>query len=97
MIFDFLEVPWGLGRLPWVPGAPPRGSLGGVPAQCLRPRTCCALLVLASFFMTMLTSIFDRLGVDLGSVLGVIFGRFGALVGQSWSQDRLRTILTSKK
>ena len=30
IIFDFLEVPWGLGRLPWVPGAPPRGSLGGV-------------------------------------------------------------------
>ena len=44
---------------------------------------------LASFFMSILTSIFDRLGVDLGSVLGVIFGRFGALVGQSWSQDRL--------
>ena len=31
IIFDFLEVPWGLGRLPWVPGAPPRGSLGGGP------------------------------------------------------------------
>ena len=42
-------------------------------------------------------SIVDRLGVDLGSVLGVIFGRFGALVGQSWSQSRLRTVLTSKK
>ena len=42
-------------------------------------------------------SIFDRLGVDLGSVLGVIFGRFGALIGQSWSQSRLRTVLTSKK
>ena len=25
-------VPWGLGRLPWAPGAPPRGSQGGVPA-----------------------------------------------------------------
>ena len=24
-------VPWCLGRLPWVPGAPPGGSLGGVP------------------------------------------------------------------
>ena len=24
-------VPWGLGRLPWAPGAPPRGSQGGVP------------------------------------------------------------------
>ena len=42
-------------------------------------------------------SIFDRLGVDLGSVLGVIFGHFGALIGQSWSQDRLRIVLTSKK
>ena len=31
IIFDFLEVPEGLGRLPWVPGAPPRGSLGGGP------------------------------------------------------------------
>ena len=31
IIYDFLEVPWGLGRLPWVPGAPPGGSLGGVP------------------------------------------------------------------
>ena len=70
---------------------------GGVPAQCLRVRSGHALLDLASFFMTILTSIFDRLGVDLGSVLGVIFGRFGALVGQSWSQDRLRTVLTSKK
>ena len=38
-----------------------------------------------------------RLGVILGSVLGVIFAHVGALVGQSWSQDRLRTVLTSKK
>ena len=83
------------------PGPPPLGpwgaSQGGVPDQCLRLRTCPALLVLASFFMTILMSIFDRLGVDLGSVLGVIFGHFGALVGQSWFQNRLRTVLTSKK
>ena len=72
------------------PGPPPLGGpWGGVPAQCLRTRSRQALLVLASFFITMLTSIFDRLGVDLGSVLGVIFGHVGALVGQSWSQDRL--------
>ena len=75
--------PWEpLGGLPGVPG-------GGVPAQCLFARTGPALLVFVSFFMLILMSIFDRLGVDLGSVLGVIFGRFGALVGQSWSQDRL--------
>ena len=72
--------PWGASR--GVPG-------GGVPTQCPRVRTWRALLVLASFFMTIFTSIFDRLGVDLGSVLGVIFTHFGALVGQSWSQDRL--------
>ena len=94
IIYDFLEVPWGLGRLPWGPGAAP---WGGVPTQCLRVRNRKALLVLASFFMSILMSIFDRLGVDLGSVLGVIFGRFGALVGQSWSQSRLRNVLTSKK
>ena len=28
MIFDFLEVPWGLGRLPWVPGAVAEGVWG---------------------------------------------------------------------
>ena len=84
-----------------VPGPPPwapwGASLGGVPAETTRPGACYAPLVLASKFISILMSIFDRLGVDLGSVLGVIFGRFGALVGQSWSQDRLRTVLTSKK
>ena len=50
IIYDFLKVPWGLGRLPWVPGAPPSGSLGGVPAQTPRAVSWPALLVLASFF-----------------------------------------------
>ena len=40
-------------------------------------------------------SFWDRFRIDLGSVLGVIFGHVGALVGQSWSQSRLRTV--SKK
>ena len=87
------------------PGPPPLGPwgasrgvpAGGVPAKRLMAKTGWALLVFASFFMSILMSIFDRLGVDLGSVLGVIFGHFGALVGQSWSQSRLRTVLTSKK
>ena len=80
------------------PGPPPLGVPGGgFPTQTPRVRTGPALLVFASFFMGILTSIFDRLGVDLGSVLGVIFGHFGTLVGPSWSQDRLRTVLTSKK
>ena len=84
-----IEVPWCLGRLP---GAPWRG----VPAQCLRPRSGRARLVFASFFISILIPMFDRLGVVLGSVLGAIFGHVGALVGQSWSQSPLRTVLTSK-
>ena len=83
--------PWGASR--GVPGAP----WGGVPAQCLRVRNGRAPSVCVSFFKSILMSIFDRLGVEVGSVLGVIFGHFGALVGQSWSQSRLRTVLTSKK
>ena len=81
------------GSLGCLPGAP----WGGVPAQTVRAVSRKALLVFASFFVSILMSFFDRLGVVLGSVLGVIFGHFGALVGQSWSQDRLRTVLTSKK
>ena len=36
-----------------------------------------------------LGEILGRLGVNLGSFLGVIFGRFGAWVGPSGSQDRI--------
>ena len=67
IIYDFLEVPWGLGRLPWVPGAPP---WAGVLAQTPRPVSCKALLVVASFSMSISMSIFNRLGVDFCAVLG---------------------------
>ena len=88
-----------------VPGPPPLGSWGclpgafwgGVPAQSVRVGDGTALLVFGSFFISILMSFFDRLGVVLGSVLGVIFGHVGALVGPSSSQNRLRTVLTSKK
>ena len=84
------------------PGPPPLGpwggSLGGGPdPMSVGQNMPSPLGFCIVFFMTILTSILDRLGVDLGSVLGAILGRFGALVGQSWSQDRLRTVLTSKK
>ena len=97
IIYDFLEVPCGLGRLPWVPGASPGGSLGGGPGPMSAGQKSVSPLGFRIVFCIDFVSIFDRLGVDLGSVLGVIFGHFGALVGQSWSQSRLRTVLTSKK
>ena len=87
------------------PGPPPLGPWGasqGFPGEGFRPNVLGPERGEPSwfwhrFFVSILTSIFDRLGVDLGSVLGLISGRFGTLIGQSWSQDRLRTILTSKK
>ena len=83
-----------------VPGPPPwapwGASLGGGPDPNSPGRFLASPLGFRIVFISILTSIFDRLGVDFGSVLGVIFGRFGALVGQSWSQDRLRTVFTSK-
>ena len=91
-------VPWSLGRLPWVPGAPPRGYQGGGPGPKLQgslPR----LDPSDSHqnFIENLMSIFGRFGVDLGSLLGVIFGHVGAFFGPSWSRNRLRTVLSSKK
>ena len=82
--------PGALGR---IPGAP----WGGVPAQCLRAVGRSAPLELASKIMSILMSIFGRFGVDLGSLLGVIFGHVGAFFGLSWSRKRLRTVLSSKK
>ena len=88
-----------------VPGPPPLGSWGasqvlprgGVPAQRLRPTYGRAPLELASKIMSILMSIVGRFGVDLGSLLGVIFGHVGAFFGPSWSRNRLRTVLSSKK
>ena len=93
-------VPWGLGRLPWVPGARPRGSQGGGPGPKLQGPITVTLthgpFDFASKFMSILVSIFGRFGVDVGSLLGVIFGHVGAFFGPSWSQNRLRTVLSSK-
>ena len=69
------------------PGPPPLGPWGasqglpggGVPAQCLRVVGRRAPLELASKIMSILMSIFGRFGIDLGSLLGVIFGHVGAL------------------
>ena len=40
---------------------------------------------------------FGSFWVDLGSLLGVIFGHVGAFFGPSWSRNRLRIDLSSKK
>ena len=90
-------VPGGSSRGAWAPSLGSLGCLpGGVPAQTLWPTSCPAPIGLASKFMLILMSIFDRLRVDLGSVLGVIFVHFGSLVGQRRSPNRVRTILSSK-
>ena len=82
--------PGSLGRLP---GAP----WGGVPAQCLRPVGRRAPLELASKITSILMSIFGRFGVDLGSLLGVIFAPLGASFRLSGCRNPLRTVLSSKK
>ena len=83
------------------PGPPPLGpwggSLGGGPDPMSAGQNLARPLGFGIVFYDDFDVDFGRLGVDLGSVLGVILDRFGTLVGQSWSQDRLRTILTSKK
>ena len=90
-------VPWGLGRLPWAPGAPPRGSQGGVPAESLRVVGRRAPIGFASKIISILRSLLSRLGVHLGSLLGVMFGHVGAFFGPRWSLNRLRIDLSSKK
>ena len=94
MIFDFLEVPWGLGRLPW-------GSQGGGPGPKLqgpiRANPGYRHFTFASKLMSILMSILGRFGIDLGSLLGVIFATLCTFCGPNWSRNRLRTVLSSKK
>ena len=87
-------------RMSALPGAPvrlPGGSWGGSGDQTPRVTSPTASLGTASKFTTIMRSILDRFGVDLGSLLGVMLGSFWLLVGPSWSQSRLRTVFTSKK
>ena len=84
----------------WVPGRRSRGAwaasprlLGhvpagpgrGVPAESLQPVGGHASRGFASKIISILMSIFGRLGVHLGSLLGVIFGHVVAFFGPSWS------------
>ena len=87
-------VPWCLDRLPWIPGAPPGG---GSRPQTTRTTSGTRTLEFVFKLMSILVSIFDRFGIDLGSLLGLILGHVGAFFGQSWSWNRLRTDLSSKK
>ena len=88
-------------------GPPPPGSWGasqelpgGGPGPKLQgsipPTSPCRPFEFASKFMSMLISIFGRFGLDLGPLLGVIFGHVGAFFGPSWSRNRLRIYLSSK-
>ena len=69
------------------PQSPCGASLGGLPTQATTASDGPAPLVFASKFMSILMSIFARLGVGLGSILWVLFGLCLALVGPSWSQN----------
>ena len=91
-----------------VPGPPPLGSWGasqelpgGGPGPKLQGPITVTLtrgpFDFASKFMSILVSIFGRFGVDLGSLLGVIFGQVDAFFGPSWSRNHLRIVLSSKK
>ena len=86
-----------------VPGPPPLGpwDLPGAPRGGSRAQTTKVTFSLrpfgfASKFVSILMTIFGRFGVDLGSLLGVIFGLVGAFFGPSSSRNCLRTILSSK-
>ena len=70
--------PGSLGHLPGLPGR------GGVPAECLRPVGGNAPLEFASKFMSILMSIFGRLGLILGPSWGsflVMLAPFSTQVG----------------
>ena len=94
------------------PGPPPLCSWGasqelpggGVPAPNykgqlgpIRATSGCRPFEFASKFMSILMSMFGRFGVDLEPLLGLIFDHVGAFFGPSWSRNRLRTVLSSKK
>ena len=82
--------PGPLGRLP---GGGPGPKLQG----SIRVTSTCRPFEFASKFMSILMSIFGRFGVDLGSLLGVIFRQVDAFFGPSWPRNRPRTDLSSKK
>ena len=80
------------------PGPPPLGSSDasqGLPGGGPGPMSA-GRFELASKIMSILMSTFGRFGIDLGSLLGVLFGHVGAFFGPSWSWNRLRTVLSSK-
>ena len=73
------------------PGPPPLGPWGtsqGLPAGGPGPKLqgpipvsfSCRPFELASKLMSFLMSIFDRFGVDLGPLLGIIFGSLASFV-----------------
>ena len=87
------------------PGPPPLGPWGasqGLPGGGSRPQTTRTTspprpFEFASKVISICILIFHRFGVDLGSLSGVIFGHVGVFFGPSWSRNRLRIDLSSKK
>ena len=79
---------------PWAPGAPPPGA---IPAQTTTLNSCHAPLGFASKPMLILMSFVDRVGLDLGSLLGTLLVPFGIFFEQSWCPSRLQNTFYAKK
>ena len=82
-------------------GPPPLGPWGASQGG-FRPQSTVANpgrpdSLLASKFGSILVSVLGPFGVYLEPFLEVHFGLFGDLVGLSWAQNRLRSVLSSKK
>ena len=86
-------VPCRLGPLPGHLGRLPGGGSGPMSAG----RSHSDPLDFRIEIYLILMSIFGCFGVNLGSLLGVIFAPLGAFFGPSWARNRLRTVLSSKK
>ena len=69
-------VPWGLGA----PGAPPRGSQGGVPAPNYKDQSHLSSTLWIRIKIDVDFDVdFDCFGIDLGSLLGLMLGSFWRL------------------
>ena len=88
-------VPWGLGRLPWAPGAPPRGSQGGVPAPNYKGHFRPLPVVDPSNSHQNLCRFWCRFLAVWESILGPSWGSFSVMLAPCSAQIGLGTVFES--